>query len=157
MDAPVVGEKSKLAEALLTLVGWGLLSCPTAGLLARCAVEDGANKPDLRSLAHIGTHGSFPGNSRRDLLRSFWRGVTVPAPLYMDFPVLDKLKNPEVCQQGILQLPEVLESLWQNHREQLYSDFLGPDPASFWAGVHPNDPKLNALGNLVSMEGWQNK
>ena len=54
-----VGGGSKLGDALLTLVGWSLLSCPTAGLLARCAVEDGADKEDLRSLAKLGTEGAL--------------------------------------------------------------------------------------------------
>ena len=61
--------KSRLAEALLLLFAWGLVSASSAQWLAQCALDDGLRHPEIAKLASIGKHGEFSGNCRRDLIR----------------------------------------------------------------------------------------
>ena len=56
---------SILTDALLNLVGWGILSSVTASMLARCALADGADHAELRALGSIGSDGTWVSNSRR--------------------------------------------------------------------------------------------
>ena len=63
--------RSRLAEVLLRMFAWGLLTATVVQWIARAAVDDGLRHPDLERLANIGTNCEFAGNSRRDLLRYF--------------------------------------------------------------------------------------
>ena len=62
---------SVLVERLLHLVGWGLLSANTARWLAEGAEQDGLDNDEVKRVASFGARGVYPGNVRRDLLRTF--------------------------------------------------------------------------------------
>ena len=72
---------SELASTLLSMVGWGMISAVAAQHLAQCAINDGADRASLRSLASIGANGGAPGNCRRDLVRQFAGGYQAATPL----------------------------------------------------------------------------
>jgi len=144
-----------MVHALLSYVGWGIISSVTASYLARCALDDGARHPELSALAHIGTSGAHIQNSRRDLLRHFCKFTTVPKPLVGNFTTLSKRHREEITQQSILSLPEVLEGLYVNHRDQLFNEFLGANPRQFWEALDPDDPKLATIAEVTATPGWQ--
>ena len=146
---------SALANALLGLVGWGVLSSATAGVLARCALEDGANHKELRELGSIATSGAFAGNSRRDLLRRFCSSTTVPKPIAAYCRTVNRRGDIEISQQSVLSLPEVMESLWRHHPDKLFRDFLGGSPRRFWERLEPDDPNMSMLGDISTVENWR--
>ena len=153
IDGPA--DHSSMVHALLSYVGWGIISSVTASYLARCALDDGARHPELSALAHIGTSGAHIQNSRRDLLRHFCKFTTVPKPLVGNFTTLSKRHREEITQQSILSLPEVLEGLYVNHRDQLFNEFLGANPRQFWEALDPDDPKLATIAEVTATPGWQ--
>ena len=57
---PEVG-KSPLADALLFLFSWGMISMPVVNWLAKCAIEGDPNHPDLQKLAGLGAGWGLPG------------------------------------------------------------------------------------------------
>ena len=69
--------RSKLAECLLFLFGWGLLSANAAQWIASAALADGLDHGDIKRLAQIGASGTFSGNARRDLLSKFSHKIRV--------------------------------------------------------------------------------
>ena len=58
--------RSRLAEALLFLLGWGIVSSANCSWIARCAWDDGLRHDDLKRLASAGSWGRSPQSSRRD-------------------------------------------------------------------------------------------
>ena len=150
-------QTSSLCEALLNMVGWGLMSSVTASLLARCAIQDGADRAQLRKLAQVGAQGTRIANSRRDLLRHFGGATNVPRPMAIDCPTIGKFGEVEITQQSVLSLPEVVQSLWENHRAFLMDERLGANPRAFWESISPDDPKLGALDPGSWGEGWEDR
>eukprot|EP00969_Alexandrium_andersonii_P046450 2038426-Alexandrium_andersonii.AAC.1 len=83
-------EHSLLAERLLLLTGRGLISSATAQWLAEGATTDGLVQGDIVKLSGLGHRGMYPGNCRRDLLRTFCKNMSVPRPLSFSVPLLAK-------------------------------------------------------------------
>ena len=90
-------EICELVEALLFCFGWGLLSLPLVSWISRCAKKAGAAHAELDVLAGLGSNGLHPGNMRRDCLRHFVKGSTVPRPILYPVPVLGKMNNVTVA------------------------------------------------------------
>ena len=108
---------SELANSLLRMVGWGLLSCVAAQHLAKCAINDGADREDLHALASIGSEGGAPGNCRRDLLKKFAPRYELPKPIVVSCNTFDRAKSIEQTPQAVLSLPELLESVWVHSKQ----------------------------------------
>ena len=83
-------DKSKLAETLLLLFGWGLLTSTCCQWIAQSAVEDGMTHADLLKLASIGCEGRYAGNCRRDLLSKFASALKTAFFTTIWVPMLDR-------------------------------------------------------------------
>eukprot|EP00969_Alexandrium_andersonii_P270120 11940096-Alexandrium_andersonii.AAC.1 len=128
-DAPRGGDRSALAERLLQLVGWGLISSATAQWLAAGAVEDGlVGKTAVTKLANIGHGGEYPGNARRDLLKAFCSSMWVPSPLTLTLPVMLKDKKERLSPISMLSPVEVVETIFEQH-PNMFPEFFGDNLA----------------------------
>lgn len=154
---PAPAHRSSLVDALLSMVCWGSVSCPTARWLAKCALQDGASHPELSKLAGIGTEGTYPGNTRRDLLRQFMKRTTVPKCLLVRVPTLDKHNREEPTLQAVLQLPELLQALWENHKTLLMDQYLGQNPRGFWEACDSGDPRFQRMHAITDLPGWEDR
>ena len=65
------GPQSKLANKLLGLWAHGMLSAAMIRELADLAIQDGAEHPDLLSLAQTGSWGTHKGNCHKEVMRAF--------------------------------------------------------------------------------------
>ena len=83
------GKDSSLATALLGLWSHGKLSAVTIRWLAECAMFDGADHPELASMASAGSHGAHRGNVHRDIASRFCNSTGLPA-----FGAILKLDGP---------------------------------------------------------------
>ena len=105
-------------------------------------------------MASLGAHGQFPGNMRRDLLRHFTKTQKVPRPIGVDTKILDHLKREAVSTQAVLNLPAMLEVIWQEYRHH-WNDIVGANPRRFWDSLRADDPRLPAMGDLLAVPNWQ--
>eukprot|EP00969_Alexandrium_andersonii_P157143 6946431-Alexandrium_andersonii.AAC.1 len=112
------------------MTGWGLISPSTAQWLAAGAREDGLEQPDLVKLASIGSSGTYSGNARRDLLRAFCPGMTVPTPISLTLPLQSKDKSINEGPIFILNPSELVQSLFDDH-SSVFPDIIGSEPESF--------------------------
>eukprot|EP00969_Alexandrium_andersonii_P156621 6924261-Alexandrium_andersonii.AAC.1 len=78
---------SHLADRLLQLWSWGLLSSPAVQWLAEGCVLDQGVSDQTRVLASIGHSGQYPGNCRRDLLVT----ARIKSPLWQPIPLIAPL------------------------------------------------------------------
>eukprot|EP00974_Lingulodinium_polyedra_P068369 6620266-Lingulodinium_polyedra.AAC.2 len=146
---------SVLAERLLALVGWGLVSPNCAQWLAKGAVEDGNDLEEIKTLASVGAEGTIPANVRRDMLRAFAKDVSIPRPLMVEISVLNRLKVAHSHMQSMLNLPCLFNSLWAHHNAKFHQIFGANELQSFWSRVSPGDPKLAKLGQMTKRPAWQ--
>ena len=147
-------DKCDLVDALLYLFGWGLLSLPNINWLARCAVKAGAAHHELTLLAELGAHGLYPGNMRRDLLRNFCKGEKVPRPIEVSVIAKDPLMREVEVSQSVINLPELLQAIWDSHEDK-FKEIMGSNTRAFWDALDPDDPKLEAMSDLMRVPGWQ--
>ena len=117
-EADEIPDTCEFAEALLFMFGWGIMSAPNIQWLASTAKLCGANHPDVDNIAGIGAAGLYAGNCRRDLLRAFGGDVRLPQPISIEVPAVDQWLAPVVIEQSILNLPELVEHLYNDHRDQ---------------------------------------
>ena len=80
-----------LAERILLLVGWGIISPNCAQWLAAGGVENGFKDDSLeKKLANVGHYGVYSGNVRRHLLKYFVPTMDTPQPIRVTVPCKDK-------------------------------------------------------------------
>ena len=147
---------SKLAEALQFLIGWGLLYPAQASWLARCGVEDGIQLDDLSKLSTIGTSGEHVQNSRRDFLNRFCGKMVIPKPLTFQVYVRNRRKKAVIGKIDVMNPYRLVHCIWIKYRA-LWDDVFGAAPREFWNRVHPEDPKLRGMADLMQMVNWQDK
>ncbi|CAK0824589.1 unnamed protein product [Prorocentrum cordatum] len=152
-----VTSKSALAEILLFLFGWGLLTATCIQWVAGAAVRDGLNHPDLLKLAAVGAAGEYPGNCRRDLLSKFCNVMRVPK--YTTFTVMMKdSKGVVEPRRGLMNAPNrFLDSLYQHcvGTFRKICGALGNGLRDFWTQVSRDDPKLKHLISILGpLESW---
>ena len=145
---------SVLAERLMMLCGWGLVSANTVRWLAEGARMDGLVHDDINKLASLGCKGAYAGNCRRDLLRLFAGDMEMPKPYDLAIPTLDKRKRVEWRTSSILPVTALIDMIWSSHNS-FFVDIFGASPRDFWSQVSPSDPKLRNLGEVTSQSGWQ--
>ena len=152
LDAPMVQTKSKLAQCLLRLFGWGLLPATSVQWLASAAVSDGLIHADLVALAKLGKSGEFAGNTRRDLLRRLEPRFRLCAP----FEFLVQFKDiAQPLKQLMLAPSHLVASLWQVS-QTCFDTVFGQNPADFWSSVSADDPKLIHLEReLAHVPDWR--
>ena len=149
--------KSKLANALLRLFGWGLLTATSVQWIAQAAMDDGLSHPDLEELAGIGRSGEFAGNCRRDLLRAFRPQAWLAKLSSLWLPLKDKNGLVEI-QQVLVHAPSrFFQSLW-NRSHSLFHRACGSGGnclREFWMAVNAHDPKLRKLESMMGpRESW---
>ena len=86
------GQPSEFIDRLLKLFGWGLLSASTCQWLAEGARLDGLEIGPVKKMAGVGTSGTYSGNFRRDLLRSFCGSMALAKPVNVEVPLMSKLQ-----------------------------------------------------------------
>ena len=137
----VAHTSSVLAQRLLQLWSWGLLSAPLVQWLAEGAVKDGSTHTDMEQLSRVGSGGAFPGNCRRDLLRYITKSHRyVFNPMPIDIHMLTRCMMKEES-AGILSPCEVVETVFEHHR-QFVDKALAHDVNKFWDSIDDNDPRL---------------
>lgn len=132
--------RSVLADRLLEQWAWGLISTPQVQLLAAGALLDGAVRAELSTLAGLGGGGVWPGNTRRDLVHGFLRGLSMPLPAKVEIPVQDKNGDLDFAEVPVLLPSDVCRFLYHEYRDHF--DSLTGGLAQFWDQVRQDDPKL---------------
>ena len=145
---------SVLAERLLMLCGWGLVSANCIRWLAEGAREDGLEIDAIKKLSELGGRGVYAGNCRRDLLRRFCGDVEVPKPYELSIPVSNKRKEIIWAHTSILPLTALVDCLWSKYHG-VFVRMFGNSPRIFWNSVSPDDPKLKRLRVMTEVLGWQ--
>ena len=69
--------QSALATKLLSLWSHGLLAATTIRELAHLSILDGANHPELATLAKAGNFGEQSGNVNRDIITAFCKKIDI--------------------------------------------------------------------------------
>jgi hypothetical protein len=107
---------------------------------AAAALQYGANRNELRVLSELGARGQWPGNVRRDLLRSLRLEVSVPQATTFELPIQDKYGELDWAEAPVLLPPELCRVIFHDHREHF--NFLTSGLAHFWNQIRADDPKL---------------
>ena len=146
---------SHLGDRLLQLWAWCVLSATNVQWLAEGSILDGGDHEQLKQLAKIGSHGSYPGNCRRDLLVMVHRTHAGVQPLPLELPVIEgdrlvlrryAMMSPvRLCDYIVKRVPAVFRQL-----------FGVDDLDTFWMQVRPDDPKLQGHPMLLR-RGWQRR
>ena len=148
--------KSHLAERLLLLFGWGLVSAPTIQWLAEGAVLDGVEHARVKDLASLGSSGAHKKNCRRDLFRKFCANVQVPRAISLSVPILGKDLKPFWNTASIVSLPALVDVLYRKHTG-VFDAIFGTNPREFWDQVSASDPKMLHLRSMTEVVGWKDK
>ena len=106
---------SVLADRLLTLFGWGVISANTAQWIADGAVQDGLCVSEVQKLAKLGSGGKFSGNCRRDLFRAFSKELKLPKPLLVNCTTLSKTLAVEESGLAVLPISEFAQGIYQQY------------------------------------------
>ena len=149
---------SLLAERLLLLVGWGLISTNTARWLAEGAVADTDKpRPAILQLAQLGNFGKWAGNCRRDLFRTFCPTMTSPKPIHIQVPMKNK-RGAIVWEDTLVVNPLAhLEHLYRTSREK-FDSFIGSGISDFWSRVRADDPRFLAISDrLTAKPDWKRR
>eukprot|EP00969_Alexandrium_andersonii_P006061 263075-Alexandrium_andersonii.AAC.1 len=129
---------SHLVDRILQMWSWGLLSAPSAQVLAEGAVLDGSAHPALAALAKIGSSGRWPHNAQRDLNRNFLKNIAIPEVYTVAVPA-------QVEPSHEVQIPILLP-------HQLFAMVAGGHPALFAAACHGNHLREFWAGALQSQD-----
>ena len=151
-----VGQRSQFVERLLLSVGWGLISPNCGRWLAEGIELDGFNHPAVARMSKLRTQGSYAGNVRRDMMRTFCHNMTVPKPCRVSAPVKNTDLSIEWIDIKIVNPVAVLECIYQDYRDQ-FSRFVGGGLEGFWKSVRDDDPRWATLGAIRSRPDWQKK
>ena len=147
--------QSVLADRLLNLFGWGLISASTVQWLAAGAVDDGLHVGEVEKLASLGTNGQYAGNCRRDLFRRFGSGMLLPKPLEVDCHTYSKGLEIEQSKLNLIVPSELVDCLYNNY-PAAFGSLFGTAPRGFWDQINPADPKLVLLEQSLGMlENWK--
>ena len=134
-----VSEPSKLAQRILLLVGWGLISANCARWLAEGAVDDGLKQEPVKKLAELGAKGQYPGNCRRDLFRFFCPLMSIAPPIRLSIPCATKRHTIEWVQSLVVNPLAHMETLYRENRK-VFNAFIGVPKTS---GSEPDEERLD--------------
>eukprot|EP00974_Lingulodinium_polyedra_P038396 3679008-Lingulodinium_polyedra.AAC.1 len=147
--------ESVLANRLLNLFGWGLISAHTVQWLAEGAVEDGLHVEEVENLASLGAKGRYAGNCRRDLFRRFGSNMLLPKPLEVDCHIYTKGQEIEDSKLSLVVPSEFVDCMYNMFPDR-FGSLFGTNPREFWDQVNPADPKLVLLEqSLGALENWK--
>ena len=134
--------KSKLANLLLQIWVWGLISSTLLQSIADAAVTDIETMgrivhPMLRDIQGIGTDGQYAGSCRRDLLRKFKNKLFTISALTVRVPCVPTTGNQRIVSwvnAPILMVNELFDYLYTKVNAK-FNDMLGGGIADFWSKV----------------------
>ena len=78
----------------------------------------------------------------------------MPEPVKVEVNAVDKFRRPVVVPQCLLNIPDLLESIWRHHPAR-FKELLGEHPRAFWEQVRPDDPRLCSMTDVTCVENWQ--
>ena len=79
--------RSALATLLMEQWAWGEISAPQVQQMAKAAITDGCQHPELLKLASLGSSGLCTGNCHRDLQRHLKVADKMPQAIAMTLPL----------------------------------------------------------------------
>lgn len=137
-----VSEQSALATKLLHQWACGALSATAIRDLAHCALLDGAQHPELASIASCGNCGEHPGNCHRDLMTAFVSSIGLCGSIPHKVPLIDPKTTTVEMTDVHLFLPHLVFHSLLFYDE--FSAFFSVDKIQkFWEGVEASgDPRL---------------
>ena len=145
-----------LANRLLLLFGWGVVSANVVQWIAEGAVLDGSAQPSTIRLSKLGGAGKYSGNCRRDLFCSFCPSMTVPRPILVTVPKEPSRHVVEWKGHMVMPLLQVIQTIHDKH-PFVFSQMFATETKSFWDSVPSDDPNLTCLGDLQEDPSWKSK
>lgn len=137
-------DDSPLVTRLLELWSQGKISASQAAEIAHLASLEGANSQEIMKIAKCGNFQQCPGNSHRDMMQLFLKGLQLCDP----WPVTVEVKEPKsqklTTTEASVMLPHLLfSSLYEHYRDQFAELFAVKECASFWHNLEKKeDPRL---------------
>jgi hypothetical protein len=101
---------SGLANKLLSLWSCGTLSATMIREIAHLAMQDGADHPELVSLAKVGNWRAQTGNCHKQIINQFCPHIMLPEPFQVKVPCLDPKSSLEKEDWASLFLPHQCSS-----------------------------------------------
>ena len=136
--------RSAAGTKLLENWAWGAMSASSIQSIAQAIVRtyDHSAK-DVSALSRIGAHGHSEANCQRDLLAILGK-LRSPEPVNVNIPVIKRFghvsRTPAKENVSIFLPHDWFASVFENRlQDPVFGVGLVPD---FWAGVHPDDPRL---------------
>ena len=133
------GPQSKLANKLLGLWAHGMLSAAMIRELADLAIQDGAEHPDLLSLAQTGSWGTHKGNCHKEVMRAFCPNhVLLPEGSQVKVNCIDPKTSLEKDELASIYLPHLMFSHLGNNYPNFFKEEFGLGKGqleTFWTGV----------------------
>jgi len=139
----VASAQSALAHLLITKWSVGEVSAPSVQSIAKAAVTDGANHPELRSLAALGSEGLYPGNIHNELSKKIRKVPIAEAMIHQCVWVKRHALATTQVEHPMI-LPHMLFStLYHKNPEAFMLRVLGGSASNlpkFWTDMrgHPN-------------------
>ena len=122
---------SHLAQWLLEQIAWGHLSASQGQKIAYMVTKDVPDAhPAIQKFARIGTSGSNPANTWRDLQR--WVGEPQFPLRQVELPLQFGVKKVKQSDVSILWPHEMFAALYTRYRDA-WASYINPDAAAaFW-------------------------
>lgn len=135
---------SALGTKLLHLWSAGELSATKVQEIAHCAVLDGAQHPELGTLASAGNFGEVHGNVHRDISNYFLKSIFIQEPHLVKTTAIDpKTSTAENIDCPVFWPHKLMVDLesYDGHLERI---MCASELEEFWTGVEQaQDPKLS--------------
>ena len=137
-------DDSPLVTRLLELWSQGRISASQAAEIAHLASLEGAKSQEVSKIARCGNFQQCPGNSHRDMMQLFLKGLQLCEPWPVKVEVKDPKSQKHTTTEASVLLPHLLfSSLYEHYRDQFEELFAVKDCASFWHNLEEKeDPRL---------------
>jgi hypothetical protein len=137
-------DDSPLVTRLLELWSQGRISASQAAEIAHLASLEGANSQEVLKIARCGNFQQSPGNSHRDMMQLFLKGLQLCDPWPVKVEVKDPKSQKHTTTEASVMLPHLLfSSLYEHYRDQFEELFAVKECASFWHNLEKKeDPRL---------------
>ena len=145
--------------ALLLLKRWseGALSAADVQEIALASSRSSADSADVEALGALGAFGSQPGNTHRDLVRKFFKEISMPEPYQLQTKIWSKTKDGKALKQDAF-FPILLPHQWVATLQRAgKEEVLGTSQVhEFWACQTLANPRLKKSQEyLESCGDWK--
>jgi hypothetical protein len=145
-----------LADRLLEICFWGLISPTLVRWLAEGALLSGLEHPDIVALSELGSSGLHKQNIRRDLLRRFLPSSQLPKPALVWAPYVPTQGDRTLTRYTkipVLMPNEMFDCFFHCYKTRFFQ-MLGEGVPNFWSKVgclffiiNLSQEKLHAMSN----------